>query len=799
MVSAYRVRLLVWGAMVVGVGWLLTDWFPRELPYMAAPSALGVAPAASPGGLTDALNRRLGWVSDNSLALGTLALLMLLGWGWLARGLGAYDLIYSESRSVRFVNGLLIGLAIGEILFVEYLVAQAGLPAADGAAWTLWPAEVAGPRPDEALAVRRAGGFLLATWPAALLLFYLPGGLAKAPDGRRLGFPALGLGLVAAVALVVVATRALWLGEVAADWRDWYGTTPGAMSGRIPRPDFPLHLLATAATALPALGLAAFGALAYAGRTACPVWVVALLLWLAVAVYGFILFHFQGLQYVLAALAVAVGVAANLGHRFKLSLPNLRPEYDAARRATLDFARLGEPPTAQKPVKLLSADDLLAAFAAQWQREHGPASKPKLVVMATSGGGIRAAVWTAAVLEKLEAEIGPRFPRHLRIITGASGGMVGAGLYAADRVHPVAGDSLARTLAQDSLWALMQTFLIRDLPSTLLPFHRDWDRGYSLEAAWHRRARARRRGDKSPWRTTFAELMPAERLGIAPSLVYAPFLVEDGRRLLISNLDLRDIAAESAPTLTLTPGGMPSHAVKRLSRSAVEFFRLFPAAHGRFEVGTAARLNATFPFVSPSVNLPTDPPRRVVDAGYFDNYGTGLLAAWLHRHRDAVREYCSGVAIVEVRAFPMEREKNAFADEEFEDHGLAARLTGTIRSLTSLTAKAARPPRPDSGGRGDTFVSLLAGLSTPAEALVSVRSAGAYFRNDQFLGVLDSEFNERGRPPFLVRVPFECPGEAALSWGLTDWDRDQILRGVHDNAVGVAALKGWLGCDGGAC
>ena len=791
MPSAHSVRLLVWAALVVGIAGLVADWrVPHDRPSPLPPPA-----PADVATLTDAVNRRLGWVSDNAVGLGVTALVLLLGWGRVGRGLGAYDLIYSESRAVRFVNGLLLGLLLGDLLFVGYLAARSQRLEVGGD-WTLFPAEVAGPRPEEARAVREAGGFLLATWPATLLLFYLPGGLRRRPDGRRLGFPALGLGLAASVAVVVVVTREAWLGGADAVWRDWYGTTPGAASGRIPPAEFPLHLLATAATFVPALGLAGFGALAYAGRTACPVWVVALLVWLGVAVYGFILFHFQGLQYVLVALAAAVAVAANLGHRFKLSLPNLAPEYAAARGATSDFARLAEPPSAQTPVKLLSADDLLAAFADQWQREHGPASKPKLVVMATSGGGVRAAVWTAAVLEKLEAEVGPRFARHLRIVTGASGGMVGAGLYAADRVHPVAGDSLARTLARDSLWAVMQTFLIRDLPSAFLPFHRDWDRGYSLEAAWHRRAKARRRGDPSPWRTTFADLLPAERLGLAPSLIFAPFLVEDGRRLLISNLDLGGIAAESAPTLTLTPGGLPGHAVKRLSRSAVEFFRLFPAAHGRFEVGTAARLNATFPFVSPSVNLPTDPPRRVVDAGYFDNYGTGLLAAWLHRHRDAVRKYCSGVAILEVRAFPMEREKNAFADEEFEDHGLAARLTGTIRGLTSLTARAARPARPDPGGRGDTFVSLLAGLSTPAEALVSVRSSGAYFRNDQFLGVLDSEFNERGRPPFLVRVPFECPGEAALSWGLTDWDRDQILRGVHDNAAGVAALKGWLGCDG---
>ena len=42
-----------------------------------------------------------------------------------------------------------------------------------------------------------------------------------------------------------------------------------------------------------------------------------------------------------------------------------------------------------------------------------------------------------------------------------------------------------------------------------------------------------------------------------------------------------------------------------LSLSAVELFRLFPAARDTFQVGTAARVNASFPFVSPGVSLPT--------------------------------------------------------------------------------------------------------------------------------------------------------------------------------------------------
>ena len=46
------------------------------------------------------------------------------------------------------------------------------------------------------------------------------------------------------------------------------------------------------------------------------------------------------------------------------------------------------------------------------------------------------------------------------------------------------------------------------------------------------------------------------------------------------------------------------------SRSGLEFFKLFPDAHDTFEIGTAARMSATFPVVSPAVSLPTIRPPR---------------------------------------------------------------------------------------------------------------------------------------------------------------------------------------------
>jgi tetratricopeptide (TPR) repeat protein len=64
--------------------------------------------------------------------------------------------------------------------------------------------------------------------------------------------------------------------------------------------------------------------------------------------------------------------------------------------------------------------------ARRWAGER----RPKLVVVATSGGGIAAAKWTALCLTEIERR-SPGFPYHVRIVTGASGGMVGAAYYVA--------------------------------------------------------------------------------------------------------------------------------------------------------------------------------------------------------------------------------------------------------------------------------------------------------------------------------------------------------------------------------
>jgi hypothetical protein len=400
------------------------------------------------------------------------------------------------------------------------------------------------------------------------------------------------------------------------------------------------------------------------------------------------------------------------------------------------------------------------------------------------------------------------FRDHIRIFTGASGGMVGASLYVADfeRKWPDRGEPsptpedeslrlgpIAGTLAEQSLLPTFQTAVMRDFSRNL--FVPPWkpvayDRGRSLEDKWMLNARARgygppgRTADEldalraegrrlSPFNRTFSDLQELEAQGLRPSMIYSPMLVEDSRRLLISNLDLGKLAVAVGP-VARTPGEASFRVDGQYSRSGIEFFKLFPDAHTTFQVGTAARMSATFPVVSPAVSLPTIPPRRVVDAGYFDNYGVDLAVMWLIQNRADLLRYCGGVALVEIRAFPLQERGLEFHPGGDPEHAEAA---GILADAVSA-------------------------ISTPLRAILRARGNASYHRNNELLAALDHAFNTtvEENDPYFRRFVFELNTDASLSWYLSSEEKKRIagrFRDDDDVKDQVKALAEWLGDGGG--
>ena len=365
-----------------------------------------------------------------------------------------------------------------------------------------------------------------------------------------------------------------------------------------------------------------------------------------------------------------------------------------------------------------------------------PMSKPRAVVMMTSGGGIRAAVWTAVVLRELD-RLYCGFSYHTKLIAGASGGMVGAAYYLAHEL-PAPGESRVTSelpeIAKDSLAPVARSLALRDVPWFFLPFPFD-DRGRALEKAWSGHVEAM--GER------FTSLAPGEAAGWRPSLVFSPMLVEDGRQLLISNLELDEIVQRPARRLDIGE--------QIYSRPSVQFFHLYPDS--KVSIATVARMSASFPWVSPASELPSEPYRRVVDAGYFDNFGGYVTAAWLRRYLPYLRANTSGVLVVQIR------------DDESDDANRAV-----------ASAEAELPER--------AFSELVAPLS----AIFKTRNPAKNYHNDFDLSAFTSEDG------FVSSVVIELPKETApLSWNLTARETKHIAAAVRSGQAGkaIASISAW--------
>jgi hypothetical protein len=744
------------------------------------------------------------WLLAHPLLTLEILLFWLIAWGGLGADLGLDDLFWHASVATQFTVGLCVGLLFAQVLFIRYLVDRRRVT----------PQLSSPPAQAKDGALRGLALFVLLAWPLAVAVLVFPRLLALRGEAEWARHLPLLLGL--GVSALALALLALLIGRLDRGGRVQrsllFRALPGVAWGYLPPAAYPLHALALVLGLLFAAAVVVVFALhAFGHVLLTPYLALCLILAVVNGVYGLLTSQLRGLQHLALVALILSGILLGSDlvdpeHAYRMSFPNLEPYYEAARRATHEatvpppsdtFIRLDEEAhreVGKRPVDhyrelylsedhspeaagLIDSELPLRAMCARWQQQH-PGTRPRVVIVCTSGGGIRAAVWTAVVLEGLEETV-PGLRDHVRLVTGASGGMVGAGLYVADfearrpsEIDPRTGlGAFSKLLAQDSLTPAVQTMLLTDLPHVWLPGPMPRDRGRALELAWFRNTR-RPGEERSPLEKSFAELREAERAGLRPSLVFSPMLVEDSRRLIISNLDLDDLTMSYSQQLAgssfaeggvTEDDGVPERANLRTQRSlsAVEFFRLFPKAAG-FQVSTAARMNASFPLVSPAVNLPTYPPRRVVDTGYYDNYGAHLAALWLLHHRRAIREYTSGVLVLEIRAY-----RNGYARRHFQD---TERLAAELAQQPDLEGE----PRGEARSK-DLVSQSLEGLATPAEAVLTTRDRASMYRNDELLDLVDRALNTPDERDFFTTAAFECHRDAALSWMLSDEDARNIV------------------------
>lgn len=227
---------------------------------------------------------------------------------------------------------------------------------------------------------------------------------------------------------------------------------------------------------------------------------------------------------------------------------------------------------------------------------------PEAILVTAAGGGIHLAAWTAKVLTELSKLDG--FASRVRLVSSVSGGSVGALYWLQTQFEGAARpQDVMKAATRSSLdsvaWGLLYTDFIR----LLLPILPDsFDRGWALERAWERDWNFP--AHLSDWRRKV-------RTGEMPAVLFNTTAVQTGERITIPTTDLDPIHPN------------------------IDVRRTFYEIHPNLDLSpvTAARLSATFPFVSPAARADRGEVIHFVDGGYFDNFGTASLTQWL---RDAV-------------------------------------------------------------------------------------------------------------------------------------------------------------------
>ncbi len=266
--------------------------------------------------------------------------------------------------------------------------------------------------------------------------------------------------------------------------------------------------------------------------------------------------------------------------------------------------------------------------------------KPKLVLVNCSGGGLRAAMWSFYVLQQLNTNTENEFFDNVHMITGASGGMVGAAYYRelalqsmTSEVQPE-DDEYLKNISKDLLNSTAFNMVMHDVffrykSSTINGQTYAKDRGFAFESQLN--VNTDFVMDKR-----LVDYRKDERLANTPLMLFSPTIINDGRRLLMGS----------------QPYGFMNGDLntERTGPENVEFLKLFKENLPQStKFTTVLRMNSTFPYILPMVTLPTEPEIQIMDAGIRDNYGTKSTVRYIAALKDWLQEHTSGVVLVELR------------------------------------------------------------------------------------------------------------------------------------------------------
>jgi hypothetical protein len=283
-----------------------------------------------------------------------------------------------------------------------------------------------------------------------------------------------------------------------------------------------------------------------------------------------------------------------------------------------------------------------------WRKKFTGEQKPKMVFLCVSGGGKRAALWTLTALQNVDSVSHGELMKQSILITGASGGLIGASYFRELKLRELEGEKLnpyhqihRQKISTDNLNPLIFSLMANDLFVGFTSFEYagltyERDRAYTFEQQLNEITEGLMDKPVTAYKKPESE-------GLVPMVILTPTVVNDGRKLYIA----------SRPVSFMNSEIRNFNDYQSAKYSGVDFYHLFKSQGAdSLRFLSALRMSATFPYITPNTTLPSDPAIQIMDAGISDNFGLSDAVRFMYCFREWIEENTSGVVFVSIRDSP---------------------------------------------------------------------------------------------------------------------------------------------------
>jgi hypothetical protein len=362
--------------------------------------------------------------------------------------------------------------------------------------------------------------------------------------------------------------------------------------------------------------------------------------------------------------------------------------------------------------------------------KKGHSYKPRMVIVCTSGGGLKMALWTYYSLGYVDSLTNGSLMRHTQLITGASGGMLGAAYlrelyleHLEGKISSHFSSTYVNRLSKDLLNPVLYSFSMSDWFFRFERFSYAGYKYYKDRAYMFEKFVNKNLGpllDKP-----LSAYYEPEKKALVPMMIFNPTIMNTGSRLVISPINVS----------YLVKSGYSD------SLRNIEFryhYGSFGADSLRFI--SAIRISASFPYVSPQVVLPGIPTLRVFDAGINDDFGYLTAYNFIVYFQEWIKNNTDGVIVISL-------DENSNYNENYKN-----------------------------------TPSIVSDILKPVKSVVFNSS---YIQKTNYLQLLYSLNKLIPGKFYFIKLNLGSPEKkVSLSWHLTKHEKQIILKSIHSGTNG---------------